>query len=176
MMSRRRWFERQFELGLPLDAFPDIVERVRGTPARLEERVGQLPSPLLASRLDDQWSIQENVGHLLDLEPLWSGRVADLLEGKPDLREADLQNRKTHEAGHNERRVQELLRAFRKARMSMVGQLEALTDQQLVLTSRHPRLRQPMSVVDLCFLVAEHDDHHLARITEVLARMRNALA
>ncbi len=31
----------------------------------------------------------------------------------------------------------------------------------------HPRLKQPMSMVDLFFFIAEHDDHHLARIREV---------
>jgi hypothetical protein len=34
----------------------------------------------------------------------------------------------------------------------------------------HPRLQQPMRVVDMAFFVAEHDDHHLARMTQ-LARM-----
>ena len=31
-----------------------------------------------------------------------------------------------------------------------------------------PRLRTPMRLIDLGFFVAEHDDHHLARITELL--------
>jgi hypothetical protein len=29
-----------------------------------------------------------------------------------------------------------------------------------------------MNVTDLCFFVAEHDDHHLARITEALRAAR----
>jgi hypothetical protein len=37
----------------------------------------------------------------------------------------------------------------------------------LQLTAHHPRLEQPMTVVDLCFFVAEHDDHHLAAITSL---------
>jgi len=35
--------------------------------------------------------------------------------------------------------------------------------------SRHPRLEQSMSVVDLSFFVAEHDDHHLATAAEIAA-------
>jgi hypothetical protein len=34
-------------------------------------------------------------------------------------------------------------------------------------TAHHPRLDRPMRVMDLAVFVAEHDDHHLARITEL---------
>ena len=169
MPDRRRWFDRRFDLGLPIEAFPDIVERIRGTPARLEERVGTQPRDLLIRQVDDNWSIQENVGHLVDLEPLWEGRLNDILGGKKDLRPADLQNRKTHEANHNERALAELLAAFRTVRTAVVGRLERLFDKQLQVTAQHPRLDQPMTIVDLFFFVAEHDDHHLARISEVLS-------
>ncbi len=43
----------------------------------------------------------------------------------------------------------------------------ALSPAELRMTALHPRLRQSMSVADLSFFVAEHDDHHLAKI-EVL--------
>jgi hypothetical protein len=36
-------------------------------------------------------------------------------------------------------------------------------------TGIHPRLKQPMRLIDMCLFVAEHDDHHLMRMT-VLAR------
>ena len=169
MPDRRRWFDRRFELGTPLDAFPDVVERVRGTPVRLEERVSGLSPDVHTRRVDDSWSIQENVGHLLDLEPLWEGRLDDLLSGQQELRPADLQNRKTHDANHNERALADLLAEFRSVRTGIVGRLENLSDEQLRVTALHPRLQQPMTVVDLFFFVAEHDDHHLARISEVLS-------
>jgi hypothetical protein len=35
-------------------------------------------------------------------------------------------------------------------------------------SSLHPRLQQPMRLIDHALFVAEHDDHHLARITELL--------
>ena len=109
VVTRRVWFERHFELGLPLDAFPDVLERVRGTPARIEERLRGLTSEVATQREGERWSIQENVGHLLDLEPLWSGRVEDLLAGRQEMRPADLENRKTHAADHNRRPLDELL-------------------------------------------------------------------
>lgn len=165
---RRRWFERSFELGLPAEAFTDILERVRGTPARLEERVRVLTPDEFNAILDDTWSIQENVGHLLDLESLWTGRLDDLESGAAELRPADPENRKTDEACHNERDAEDLLGEFREARAATVARLEELSDEVIQHTALHPRLQQPMSVVDLFFFVAEHDDHHLARISEII--------
>lgn len=167
-IQRRTWFDREFELGLPVEAFPDVLERVRGTPARLEDRVGVLPEEVLTLQLEGRWSIQENVGHLIDLEPLWSGRLEELLAGADRLRGADLENRRTHEAAHNRRRIDDLLGEFRVERMATVGRLEELAVEDLQRSSLHPRLEQPMTVVDLFFFVAEHDDHHLARITDIL--------
>ena len=168
MTGRRRWFDRSFELGLPAEAYPDILERVRGTPARLEERVRVLTPDEFNAILDETWSIQENIGHLLDLESLWAGRLDDLESGAKELRPADLENNKTHEAGHNERDPEDLLVEFREARMATVARLEELSDDEIQRTALHPRLQQPMSVVDLFFFVAEHDDHHLARISEII--------
>lgn len=34
-------------------------------------------------------------------------------------------------------------------------------------SSLHPRLNVPMTIVDLAFFDAEHDDHHLVRINEI---------
>ena len=170
MPKRRVWFERRFELGFPVEAFPDVVERVRGTPARLEERVRGLERTELTHRPGDAWSIQEHVGHLLDLEELWSGRLDELMAGEKQLRAADVQNRKTYEANHNENSIEKLLAEFRATREGIVERLEALSDDDLRRVALHPRLEQPMTVVDLFFFVAEHDDHHLACITDLLRR------
>lgn len=35
-------------------------------------------------------------------------------------------------------------------------------------SARHPRLGSPMRVIDLAYFVAEHDDHHMARLRELV--------
>ncbi len=167
MVSRQRWFDRQFELGLAPESLPDVLKRFRGTPNRLEDRIQGIPEESLARRIGKQWSIQENVGHLLDLESLWSGRLGDLEAGRDELRPADLENRMTHEAEHNQRHVADLLVGFRMARRDMVQRIESWSDEQVRRTALHPRLQQPMTVVDLLFFVVEHDDHHLREISEL---------
>lgn len=164
-MNIKRWFDRSFALDLPAWMYPHVVERLRGTPARAEDLVRDVAPDILTQRVGERWSIQENIGHLLDLEPLWIGRVEDLREGKTHLRDADLSNRKTHEANHNARSIDGLLREFREMRTGFIQQLDALDDDMIEHTALHPRLLQPMRLLDLLFFVAEHDDHHLAQIT-----------
>jgi uncharacterized damage-inducible protein DinB len=168
MTARRRWFDRQFELGIPVEAFPDILERLRGTPARVEERVRGLDSTALTQRVGDTWSIQENVGHLWVTEALWEVRIDELASGASELHPADLQNRRTDAAGFNDRRLKDVLADFRASRAAIIAKLENFTEAQLATRALHPRLQKPMSAVDLSFFMAEHDDHHLARITEIL--------
>ena len=117
--------------------------------------------------MGDTWSIQENIGHLLDLEPLWAGRIDDILAGVETMREADLTNRKTHEANHHGTNVDTLAGAFREARHWLVARLGELDADDFARSANHPRLRQPMRIVDLCLFVADHDDYHLARTTEL---------
>lgn len=167
MKHNMKWFERTFPMDLPTWMFSSVLERLRGTPARLEERIGTIPSQYLIARPNDHWSIQENIGHLLDLEPLWSGRLEDLLAGAHTLRPTDLANTATDLADHNARAVQDVLRDFRTARRTLVHRLEALTEHDLGKTALHPRLNKPMSIIDKMFFVAEHDDHHLACITTI---------
>jgi hypothetical protein len=168
MVKRQAWFERVFPTGLPAHLLPVVVERLRGTPARLADRLGDVPHEVLIRRDGDSWSIQENVGHLLDLEPLWQQRVGDLAQRRGQLAEADLTNRRTHEANHNAAPLAGLLTAFRAARGALVCQLEIFPDDSLAFTAVHPRLKTPMNVIDLAYFVAEHDDYHLARISELL--------
>jgi len=168
---QRRWFDRRFTFEVPEELFPVIVERLRGTPARIEDKVRGLSPAVLTRRDGDAWSIQEHVGHLLDLDELHAGRLDDFLAGAAVLRPADLANRKTWEANHNARPIADLLRDFRRGREAFVARLDAWDENLISLTARHPRLDQPMRVVDMAFFTAEHDDHHLARMTE-LARDR----
>jgi hypothetical protein len=144
-----------------------ILERLRGTPLRLELLVHSIPEAGLTASHDGTWSAQVNVGHLLDLEPLWYGRLEDLLAGAEELRPADLTNRKTHEANHDSRPVEELLAGFRTERSRLVERAESLGSGEQGAMALHPRLKQPMSMADLFFFVAEHDDQHLVRIREL---------
>jgi len=162
------WFDRKFELTFPVELYPNLCVRLRGTPARLEEIVRAYPRERLVQKPGEEWSPQEHAGHLLDLEPLWMARVGDYAAGAVELTTADLSNRKTHEAGHNTRHLEEILAEFRKARLQLVDRVAELEAALFSRSIPHPRLKKPFRLVDHLYFVAEHDDHHLARIWELL--------
>ena len=170
MVERERWFEREFPKGLPVRLFPNVVERLRGTPARAEDLLRGVSPEILTRRDGERWSVQEHLGHLLDLGQLDASRVRDFTERREVLTAADLKNTKTHEANHNARKIGELLAEFRADRRALVRRLEELDDEAVARTALHPRLNQPMSVTDWAYFVAEHDDHHLAAMAELLRK------
>jgi uncharacterized damage-inducible protein DinB len=164
----RRWFERRFSFEHLSEAdFPFLVERLRGAPARVEDKTRALAPALLTRREGEAWSIQEHVGHLLDLDALHAARLDDYRAGADVLRAADLQNRQTYEARYNERPLAEVVLAFRLQRDRFVERLAAWPPEALGASALHPRLQQPMRLVDMLYFVAEHDDHHLASMTEL---------
>lgn len=167
MVERIEWFTRKFSFDTPVWMCPNIIERLRGTPARVEELTRNLTDDDLIRRDEDKWSIQEQVGHLWDLEELWFARLDDFEVSTETLRPTDLQNRKTHEANHNAKELENLLSSFRSERMKLVERFETYDEVFLSRTALHPRLQIPMRVLDSALFVAEHDDHHLARISEL---------
>ena len=162
------WFERKFNFTFPVEQYPNLCVRLRGTPARLEEQLRGVSLDVLLGKPGNKWSVQEHTGHLLDLESLWMARVEDFLAGRDTLTSADLSNRKTHEANHNARELILILVEFRTARLRLVERVCKLQPALFARSMLHPRLQQPMRLVDHLYFAAEHDDHHLARIWEIL--------
>jgi uncharacterized damage-inducible protein DinB len=148
--------------------YPNVVERVRGTPARLEDLTRSHPREILTRREGDKWSIQEHAGHLLDLEPLGTNRLDDFEAGRERLHAADVENRKTHEADHNSISIENILASFRAERMEFVRRLDEYDETFVQKTAIHPRLQMEIRILDLIFFISEHDDHHLSRISELI--------
>ncbi len=168
MITQTAWFERKFEFNFPVGLFPVIVERLRGTPMRLQAMLENIPDEKLSRKKDGKWSAKEIAGHLYDLEELWSERIDDFLEHKEILRVADLSNSRTHNANHNSKTIAVLLDLFSSARNSLIKKIQNLDEATASLTSLHPRLKQPMRLIDSLFFYAEHDDHELTKIRTLL--------
>ncbi len=141
MSQAPNWFERKFEFSFPVELLPNLCARLRGTPARLEDLLRGRSHQLLVSKVQQKWSAQEHAGHMLDLEPLWLARVGDYMAATGQLTETDLRNRKTDEANHNARPLEQILMEFRSARenlLNRVGELDMLLFERAIL---HPRLK-----------------------------------
>jgi len=162
------WFDRKFEFTFPVEQYPNLCVRLRGTPPRLEEMLHGTSPAILQAKPADKWSAQEHAGHLLDLEPLWLARLDDFLKDGDTLTVADLSNRRTREANHNARELAKILAEFRVARLQLMERVAKLQPDLFSRSLLHPRLKQPMRLVDHLYFVAEHDDHHLAGIWELI--------
>jgi uncharacterized damage-inducible protein DinB len=158
------WLNRQFNFDFPAGLYPNVLARVRGTPPRLEDAVKELSREKLILKRDGKWSIQENVGHLLDVEDLFWRRLQEYVIGAESLTPAPYEN---IELKHNEGTIKTILAEFRVARERQVKLLIGLRPDDFARTAWHPRLKMPMRLVDQLLFIAEHDDHHLARIWEL---------
>ena len=168
-MKRTNWFDRVFPPQTDRGVFPCILERLGGTAARLKEKISASDNAsTAAASTEKQWSIKKEIGHLIDLEPLWLARTLEILADEKDLKVADLSNTKTHETNHDARHFEDLIQDFRKKRQALMAVLEGVTEADLEKAAVHPRLGTPMTIMDLAYFVAEHDDHHLAQMTVLM--------
>lgn len=171
-MQRTKWAERKFTFDFPEGWLSNILERLCGTAARIREISSMVSEEEAAMKPNGKWSIKENIGHLSDLEELHEGRIDDFLERKTTLRAADMKNAKTYEANHNSKTADQLLNEFAAKRQRFVSKLEMLDDETLQFRSLHPRLQEPMRPVDVAYFTAEHDDHHLADMRDILHHLK----
>lgn len=162
------WVQRTFQFPFPVEWHADVVERLRGGAARVAVKVHALGEELCRARPDSGWSVIENVGHLLELDVLTEQRIGEFMQGAPVLSAADMSNAATHQARYNEQPMRETLARFLFMRGSLVEALGRLAPADFARTSMHPRLKQPMRLIDLLAFISHHDDYHLTRMTHLM--------
>jgi uncharacterized damage-inducible protein DinB len=161
-----KWFERQFSFGLPLAMLPFYLDRLEGTIYRLEARVKGVPEEVLSKQHDGKWSIKQNIGHLAEVDEISTKRIDEMMEGMSTLSPAVFEPR----GDYNAQSITDVLHFFRNTRLKNLVRYHALQEEDLPKASMHPRLRVKMTPVDLAWFDAEHDDHHLVTIHEILKK------
>lgn len=169
-MSTSKWFERKFDFSFDVDENTNIYQRLQQAPAVLETVLLNISEEKLTHKPDGNWSIKEHTGHLSVLEPLWRARIQDIIEKKPTLTPTDLNNSATDEAGFNQFDIKTLLQRFSEERRQTLSLLESINIKDHTHTSLHPRMQQPMRMIDILYFTAEHDDHHITVIREIVKR------
>ena len=172
MIEPENWTDRTWSFSLPVTAFPNVLERVRGTPVRAAELVAGLADSATSMRIGNSWSVKEHVAHLDDLYELDETRLAEFTAGADVLTAADMSNSRTETARHNETTMLEILERFRRHREDFVTKLESLSEETIVVSCLHARLGQRLRLIDWVYFIAEHDDHHLVRARRALLSLR----
>jgi len=165
-----RWFDRKFDRSLGAEQFDQQLNRLAQFPAALRQVLDNCSKAITTVKPDGKWSVNENVGHLFLLEPLWCKRFQEIKDDCKHMSPADLNNTATEQASFNELLTEDLLERFRAEREKTVLLLQGMSREDLLKQSIHPRLGQPMTVTDMMYFVAEHDEHHLRAIQQIIGR------
>lgn len=163
-MKKIEWFERQFTFGLPAGMLPFYIERLEGTATRIEKKVAGIPEQVLSNKLDGKWSVKENIAHLAEVDEISLKRIDEMRNGVSPMSPAVIQPGKDY----NVMPISDVIKFFKAIRQKNLDKYKSLTDNDLGRQSLHPRLKVPLTPVDLAWFDAEHDDHHLVRVSEIL--------
>jgi hypothetical protein len=167
-MKKIQWFERQFTFGLPSGLLPFHLERLEGTISRIQKKVQGVPDEILSNKLDGKWSVKENIAHLAEVDEIALKRIDEMLGGISPMSPAVIQPGRDY----NGQPIADVIGFFRTNRNKNLEKYKTLTDADLSKSSLHPRLKVTMNPVDLAWFDAEHDDHHLVRISEILSALK----
>lgn len=163
-MKRMDWFERSFTFGLPKGMLPFYLERLEGTIIRLEHRVAGVSDNILSTKYNDKWSVKQNIGHLAEVDRVANKRIDEIVAGVTVLSPAVFEPQ-----DYNPWPIEKVVEFFREARLSNINKYRGLSELHLSKGSTHPRLKVLMTPVDLAWFDAEHDDHHLLKISDIIA-------
>ncbi|GEM_PF-60264 len=164
MMNATPWFEREFKFGLPPGMLPFFLERLSFTTLRLEQKVRNVSEKILSEKLEGKWSVKQNIGHLAEVDKIAGKRINEMISGIAQLSPAVFEPTKDY----NGMPISEVIDIFRHNRAENLKTYQSLSEADLKKSSLHPRLKVMMNPVDLAMFDAEHDDHHLVRINQIL--------
>jgi hypothetical protein len=167
-MRRLPWIERRFFFDIPPGWLQNVTARLQGTGCRLRDLTQFLREEQLVYKPDGKWSIKEHVGHLGDLEILHLKRLDDFVQRNPQLSAWDVTNAATEQAQHNDASIDRLIETFSQRRKTFIARLVEFDDETHYFQSLHPRLQISIKPVDMAAFIAEHDDHHIASISEII--------
>jgi len=162
-MKKFEWFDRQFTFGLPKEMLPFYLERLDGTIARIEQKVKGIDDKILSEKFNGKWSIKQNIGHLAEVDQVGNKRIDEMTSGAVVLSPAVFEPQ-----DYNPWPIEKVVRFFMQTRKANLDKYKKLSEEQVIKSSLHPRLKVQLTPVDLAWFDAEHDDHHLVKINEIL--------
>jgi len=170
-MNTLPWFERNLSFGHPKEMLPYFLERLEGTICRIEQKVKGMDDAILSTRLNDKWSIKQNIGHLAEVDEIANKRIGEMQSGVAVMSPAVFEPK-----DYNPWPIERVVEYFRNNRKTNLERYASIPEADLMKSSIHPRLKMPMTPVDLAWFDAEHDDHHLVKINEIIFTLTKSLA
>lgn len=157
------WFERNLKFGYSKEMLPFFLERLEGTILRIEFKVKNIDEKILSEKLNGKWSVKENIGHLAEVDEIGNKRLDEMINGVAILSPAVFEPK-----DYSTWTIDKVLTLFKTTRQSNIRKYNSIKESDLLKSSQHPRLKVPITPVDLAWFDAEHDDHHLVKINEII--------
>src|ERR1051325_6830709 len=82
MAARVKWTDRTFDFNFPTGLYPEIIERLRGAPVRLEEHCRDVPVDVLTLQQDGRWSMQENAVTCWTWNPSFNNELVNICRAR----------------------------------------------------------------------------------------------
>lgn len=162
-MKTLAWFDRKLVFGLPSEMLSFYLERLEGTIIRLEQKIKGQSEKLLSEKINDKWSVKQNIGHLAEVDEIANKRMDEMISSVAVMSPAVFEPK-----DYNPWPIEKVLDYFPKTRYKNLNKYKSLSEGDLTKSSLHPRLKVHLTPVDLAWFDAEHDDHHLVKINEII--------
>jgi hypothetical protein len=162
-MNNLPWFERNLKFGYTKEMLPYFLERLEGSVVRIQAKVKGVDDQILSTKLNNKWSIKQNIGHLAEVDEIANKRLDEMVNGISPMSPAVFEPQ-----DYNPWPIEKVLELFKTNRLKNLAKYKAIAESDLLKSALHPRLQVQMTPVDLAWFDAEHDDHHLVRISEII--------
>jgi hypothetical protein len=162
-MNTLPWFERNLKFGLPKEMLPFYLERLEGTIVRIQAKVKGISDSTLSEKLNGKWSVKQQIGHLAEVDEIANKRIDEMVAGITPMSPAVFEPQ-----DYNPWPIEKVIDLFKTNRLKNLKKYQSLSDADLMKPSLHPRLKVMMTPVDLAWFDAEHNDHHLVKMNEIL--------
>jgi hypothetical protein len=167
MMNTLPWFERSLTFGYPAEMLPFFLERLHGTAIRIQVKVEGVSDNILSEKLNGKWSVKQHIGHLAEVDEIANKRLNEMVKGISPMSPAVFEPQ-----DYNPWPIENVIESFKTTRLKNIEKYKTLSTADLQRSSLHPRLQKQMTPVDLAWFDAEHDDHHLVKISEILIDLK----
>ncbi len=145
-----------------------IVQLLEGPLAALDTQ------QLYAAPTADDWSIMQNLAHILEFMPYWGSEIAKLIAnpGQKFGRTINDERRLRFIEEHKRDSLSQILSAFPASYAQLEEVLATLTDDDLALTGLHPRYGEKSLAWFINEFVCQHLIDHEKQLQACVAAVR----
>lgn len=153
-----------------MDDFNANISKLAAFPTRLHAFVAPLTTTQLRFRPQDkEWSILENIGHLIDIDRLYVARVDMIITSERPHFAAFHPDDEVRAGNYHAQSLTELLTRYTALRHATVVRLRTVTNDELTRVGVHTRFGE-ISIARLIEILANHDEVHYTQMSNNLTQ------